>query len=129
MSDDGVDVHTQADRHTENLDNITLTFWELMRFVETLKISHHAETYQAKQMHKAVTETILRMDKEARAIPTQRPLQQREFSIISHYSKSPSRAKRVFHHRPKGVFHHRPLQQRQRPFQLSSCHSSKGHSS
>ncbi|KAL5998065.1 hypothetical protein ACLOJK_009000 [Asimina triloba] len=65
MSSSRIDQQTEAHSQTHKYDDIVPDFWELVRSVEALKISHNIETSQMKQKHDALQETVLRMGMEA----------------------------------------------------------------
>ncbi|KAL5990788.1 hypothetical protein ACLOJK_011692 [Asimina triloba] len=64
MSGGGFDHLTKARSQTQRHEDMSPGFIELVRFIVALKISHRAKTSHARQMHKAPTDTILRMDME-----------------------------------------------------------------
>ncbi|KAL5976545.1 hypothetical protein ACLOJK_020878 [Asimina triloba] len=65
VSAHGIDQPHDVHSHTQRTDEMSPAFMELVRSVEALKISHRAETSQTRQMHKALAETVLRMDMDA----------------------------------------------------------------
>ncbi|KAL5996942.1 hypothetical protein ACLOJK_007867 [Asimina triloba] len=65
MSGGGIDPSIEAHSHTQKHDDITRDFWELVRSVEALKISHNAKTYQMKHEHGALKKIVLSMGMEA----------------------------------------------------------------